>query len=48
MAVELSKLYREIYADYDVELLTSGCFGKKDQLGAYHGKTGFRLSSPWR
>lgn len=29
MAVELSKLYREIYADYDVELLTSGCFGKK-------------------
>lgn len=29
MAVELSKLYKEIYAEYDVELLTSGCFGKK-------------------
>lgn len=29
MAVELSKLYKEIYAEYDVELLTSGCFEKK-------------------
>lgn len=29
MAVELNKLYREICAEYDVELLTTGCFGKK-------------------
>lgn len=29
MAVELSKLYKEIYADYEVELLTESCFGKK-------------------
>ncbi|MEI3219428.1 MAG: PucR family transcriptional regulator ligand-binding domain-containing protein [Lachnoclostridium sp.] len=29
MAVELSKLYKEIYSEYEVELLTNGCFGKK-------------------
>lgn len=29
MAVELSKLYKEIYEDYEVDLLTESCFGKK-------------------
>lgn len=29
MAVELSRLYQEICAEYEVKLLTTGCFGKK-------------------
>lgn len=29
MAVELSRLYKEIYSDYEVRLLTKGCFDKK-------------------
>ena len=29
MAVGLSRLYKEIYAEYEVELLTESCFGKK-------------------
>lgn len=29
MAVELSRLYKEIYTEYEVELLTESCFSKK-------------------
>lgn len=31
MAVELNRLYKEIYTEYEVKLLTSGCFDKKIQ-----------------
>lgn len=35
MAVELKHLYADVQSEYDLKLLTTSCFGKKDRMGAY-------------